>query len=98
MDSKLPLGICKQCLMKLDSALEDINEIKEDEDVSEDDKQDFETMGAYIGQIMAAISNKVSREMNEDDFINENIDMDPFEDEYDEGGDDDIMDMEIPEN
>ena len=31
IEYKLPLGLCKQAVMKLDSFMTDINEIKEDE-------------------------------------------------------------------
>lgn len=98
MDSKLPLGICKQCLMKLDSALEDINEVREDDEVSNEDKEDFQEMAAYIGQIMALITNKVSKEMDENDFMNETLEMDPLTEDTDEDDINNLLNTEIAEN
>ena len=83
-ESRLPLGIMKQACMKLDSALNDINEVLEDQEVSDKDKEDFITIKEYIGNIMAVIMNKVLREMDEDEFLNENINMDNLNDEYEE--------------
>ena len=35
---KIPLGLCKQAVMKLDSFINDINEIREDADIDPEDK------------------------------------------------------------
>lgn len=76
MNNKLPLGIMKQAIMKLDSALDDLNEIANDDDIDEIDKGDFENMSEYLTNIIAAMTIKASREMNEEEFIRENIQMD----------------------
>ena len=76
---KLPLGIMKQAIMKLDSALSDLHEIANDDDIDELDKKDFENMSDYISNIIAAITIKASKEINEEEFIRENINMDEIE-------------------
>lgn len=42
IEYRMPLGLCKQATMKLDAFITDIHEIKEDEDLSPEDKQMFE--------------------------------------------------------
>jgi hypothetical protein len=79
MNNKLPLGIMKQAVMKLDSALSDLHEIACDDDIDEIDKKDFENMSDYISNIIAAITIKASKEINEEEFIRENINMDEIE-------------------
>ncbi len=76
---KIPLGLCKQALMKLESALGDINEIREDPDLDEETKYQFEQMAEIAGNMMAAIVNIVSREMGEEEFVAETIAMDPVD-------------------
>ena len=76
---KLPLGIMKQAVMKLDSALSDLHEIACDDDIDETDKNDFEDMSECISNIIAAITIKASKEIGEEEFIRENINMDEIE-------------------
>lgn len=90
-DGRIPLGLCKQAFMKLSSALVDIHEIKEDDDLDEDEKHIFGQIADNLAISIAHITNIVTKEIDEEDFLNENIDMDPI-DEYPEK---DIMDMNI---
>lgn len=91
-DGVIPIGLCKQAHMKLESALVDIMEIKEDDDLSEEDKETFSTMAETLGLMMAHIVNIVTKEIGEDDFLNEDVGMDEL-DPYPETPN--IMDMEI---
>lgn len=79
MNNKLPLGIMKQAIMKLDSALDDLNEIANDDDIDEIDKGDFESMIECLANMLAAITIKANREISEEEFIRENINMDEIE-------------------
>ena len=90
-ESRLPLGICKQAIMKLESAMNDINDIACDEDVDQVDQDDFKMMNSYLSNIISSITVKVMNEMGEDEFIAEQIDMDPI-DEFPES---DILDEKI---
>ena len=94
-ESKLPLGICKQAIMKLDSFMNDINEIAEDEEISKEDKDKFLYMSEVVGNMLATIENMINREIDEEVFIKEEIGMDEI-DEYPEFTDeDDILDSQI---
>lgn len=93
-DGLIPVGLCKQAHMKLESALVDIMEIKEDDDLCEEDKETFDKIAETLGLMMAHIVNIVSKEMGEEEFLNENVPIDGF-DEY---PDKDVMDMEIEDN
>lgn len=75
-DGKIPLGLCKQAALKLDSFISDCCEIKEDPDLDPKDKEDFDKMVELAGVMEATIVNIVSKEMGEDDFTNENVEMD----------------------
>lgn len=90
---KIPLGLCKQAVMKLDSFINDINEIREDADIDPEDKETFDQISEIAGTMIAAITNIVSKEINEDDFLNETIDMDEI-DPY-PGDDTDILDQSV---
>lgn len=79
MESKLPLGTCKQAIMKLESALADINEIMTDEDITEEQKNLFGILSEYTGNIIASIYNEVQKEMGEEEFISETIEMDAID-------------------
>lgn len=93
MENKLPLGLCKQVVMKLDSALADVHEIIEDEDISQEQKEWFEVVAEYIATMEAVVYNQVTAEMGEDEFIAETIDMDEI-DEF-PGDSNDIMNTSI---
>lgn len=73
--SKLPLGILRHCVAALDVAKSDIHEAIEDEDITEEDRQDFEYISNIIGDIMATIVNKTNQEIPEEDFMAEHIDL-----------------------
>ena len=89
-ETKLPLGICRHCIAALESAMTDINEITEDEEVLSDDKSQFEYISEIIGNCMAVITNMVMREMDEDEFLAEQIELESFDDN-------DIEESEIPD-
>lgn len=80
-DGKLPLGILRQAVMKLESFAGDIREAAEDEDIEPTDKENFEKMAEMAGIMMANIVNTVSRELGEEEFLQEEFDMDAI-DEY----------------
>lgn len=96
-DGKIPLGLCKQVCMKLESVLVDLHEILEDPDVEGDDRDTFEQMTEMCAMIMAATTNIVMKEMEEEEFISISI---PIDDIDDYPGDEidtdtDILDQEI---
>ena len=97
-DYKLPLGLCKQAVMKLDAFITDVREIVEDPDLEQEDRQDFETMAEMAGTMLATIVNIVNKECEEAVFLGEKIPMDDI-DEYpeDPSDDADIMDTPIEE-
>lgn len=92
-ESKLPLGLCKQVSLKLASVITDLYEIREDEDVSAEDKEIFEQMTEMAGNMEAAMINIVNKELGEDEFIQETVPMDEIG-EY-PGDDVDILDQTI---
>lgn len=93
IEHKLPLGLCKQVVMKLDSIVADLHEIRVDADLDPEDALVFEQISETAGVMMAAIVNVISKEIGEEEFLNEEIMMDEF-DEY-PGDDTDILDEVI---
>lgn len=93
-DNKIPLGLCKQAVMKLDSFNTDISEILEDDDIDEKDREDFMTMKEMADAMIAVILNIIEPEYSEEDFMNENIAIDDI-DPYPDFINDDILDMNI---
>ena len=75
---RVPLGLCRHAVMKLDAFMADIHEIKEDEDLSPEDRQTFEQIVETSGEMMAAIVNMVTKEIGEDEFLSENVAVDGF--------------------
>ena len=92
-DGKLPLGILKQSVMKLGSFMQDMYEACEDDDVSDDQKHTFMALAEMAGNMSAAITNAVSAEMSEEEFMREEINMDEIE-PYPEANSD-LLDEEI---
>jgi len=82
-EHKLPLGLFKQACMKLDAFLADVHEIREDESLDEENKETLTRMIEIAGVMEANLINIVKKEMNEEDFLNEKIEMDQI-DEYPE--------------
>lgn len=76
IEYRMPLGSCKQAAMKLDAFITDIHEIKEDEDLSPEDKQTFEQIAETAGSMLAAIVNMVIKEIGEEEFLSEDVGMD----------------------
>lgn len=93
-ENNLPLGICKQAILKYESALADIREVIEDENVPDDTKDDFVKIAEYTGCIIANIYNNVMDDgMGEEEFMSEDVQMDEI-DKW-PGDCDDIMDEVI---
>lgn len=91
---KIPLGLCKQAFMKLESFSSDIREIIEEEDLDPIDRENFEKMVEISGFMMANIINIIKKECGEDEFISEEIDMDPIDPYPGEEIDIDILNQE----
>lgn len=91
---KIPLALCKQASMKLDSFMTDIREILEDEDVEPEDKATFSTMLELGSAIMVNLVNLVRKECEETDFLSEQIPMDEIDPWPGDGVDDDVLDTE----
>lgn len=95
MDNKgLPLGLCKQAMLKIEAAMQDFNEIAEDENLNDEQRLLFESLSEISGQMMASIVNFVNDEISEEDFLNEHIDMDILTEDY-PADENDIMDESI---
>lgn len=91
---RLPLGLCKQAFMKLDSFMGDIYEIKEDEDLTEDEKYEFTQMAEIAGMLATRILNIIKKECEEEDFLNEDVTIDEV-DNYPEKTEIDLLDEDI---
>lgn len=92
-DGKIPLGLCKQAALKLESFITDICEIREDPDVDESDKEDLGKMVEIAGIMEATIINMVSKECGEEEFLSVDVPMDEVG-QY-PGDDIDIMDEPV---
>ena len=76
---KLPLGLFKQACMKIDSAIADMNEIREDADIDDDSKETLTRLVEMAGTIEASLVNIIRKECGEEEFLNENIPMDEID-------------------
>ena len=96
-DGVIPLGLCKQAAMKLDSFLTDITEIMGDPDLSPKQLETFNTIKETANLMIATIVNIVASEMNEEEFMGVNVEMDKFESYPDnsESEDEDIINSNI---
>ena len=47
---RVPLGLCRHAVMKLDAFMADIHEIKEDEELSPEDRQILNRLPRYPGR------------------------------------------------
>ena len=92
-ENKLPLGLCKQVTLKLESVISDLYDIREDEDVSEEDKEIFQQMIEMAGNMEAAMINIVNKELGEEEFMQETVPMDDIG--IYPGDDADILDQSI---
>jgi len=90
-DGKLPLGILKQAVMKLDSANTDIKDAMADEDLTPDDVEALGQVSEILQNTEAYLYSMVSGEMDEDEFANEEVDMD----EISEFPESDILDTNV---
>ena len=92
-DGKLPLGIMRQAVMKMDSFISDIYECMEDDDLTNEQRATFGQIAEMAGSMQAAIVNMSNSEIEESEFINEQIPMDEIE-QY-PGSNDDLLDEPI---
>ena len=74
--NRLPLGLCKQAIMKIDSFIGDINEIREEEGLTPDEIYELTQMAEISGMLASRLLNIVKKECNEEDFLNEDVNMD----------------------
>lgn len=93
-EHRLPLGLCKQALMKLESFVGDIHEIREEDDLTDDEIYELTQMAEVAGILGVRLLNIVKKECNEDDFLSEEVNMDEIG-LYPEKVDPDILDEEI---
>lgn len=94
---RLPLGLCKQAFMKLASFIADIHEIREDEDLTNDEKYEFTQMAEVAGMLGARILNTIKKECSEEEFLNEEVTLDEI-DLFPERIDGDILDDVIDDD
>lgn len=87
--------LCKQAVMKIDSAMTDIREIIEQDNIDPDNKMMFEQMAEVGNGIIAALVTVVNKEMNEDEFMGETIDMDQIDEYPSSDNDVEVMDIEV---
>ena len=96
---RLPLGLCKQLFLKVESSIHDLEDIISDEDLTDDEKYEFQQMMEVQIMIGMRVLNSVKKEIDETDFVNEDIGMDSMESEtYEDAGDPvtfDLLDEEI---
>ena len=85
-DYRLPLGLCKQAVMKLDSFMTDIREIMVDPDLSDDEYHTFNYMCEMAAGMTAAIVNIIRDEISEEEFTDMHVEMDQI-DSYPDGRD-----------
>ena len=91
---RLPVGLFKQALMKLESFVGDIHEIREEDDLTDDEIYELTQMAEVAGILGARILNIVKKECNEDEFLNEDVAMDEIG-LYPEKVEPDLLDEEI---
>lgn len=78
-DYRLPLGLCKQAAMKLDSFMTDIREVMTDPDITDDEYHTFNYMCEMASGMTAAIVNIIRDEISEDDFNNMQVEIDEID-------------------
>lgn len=97
-DGKIPLGLCKQASLKLESFISDVYEIIEDPDLTDSDRDDFKKMAEIAGWMEAHIINIINGECEETIFLSEDIPMDQigsYPGDEIMTPDDDLLDQEI---
>ena len=68
-EPRLPLGLCKQASMKLEAFASDVYEILEDEALTPEEKEIFQTMRELSATMMAQLINIVRKECSEEGFL-----------------------------
>lgn len=92
-ESRLPLGLFKQALLKLESFADDIHEILEDPDINAEERNTLQAMSEYSATMAAHIINIIRVECDEEEFLAEEVPMDVIG-SY-PGDDMDIIDQEV---
>ncbi len=93
---RLPLGLCKQAFMKLESFISDIHEIREDEDLTPEEIYELTRMAEVAGLLGVRLLNIVKKECGEEEFLNEEVGMDEIG-LFPEQVDGDILDEVVDE-
>lgn len=78
-EPRLPLGLCKQASMKLEAFASDVYEILEDEALTPEEKEIFQTMRELSATMMAQLINIVRKECSEEEFLAEQVPMDAID-------------------
>jgi hypothetical protein len=76
---RLPLGLCKQAFMKLESYMGDLHEIREDEDLTPEEKHEFGQMLEVAELLGLRLLNIVKKECGEEEFLNEDVGIDSID-------------------
>lgn len=76
---KLPIDMLRQAVMKLESAMVDILEAREEDDMEDENRHALEGCAEIIGQVNAVIVNMVAAEMEEDEFLALELNMEEIE-------------------
>ena len=79
MDMNFPLGLCRQAIMKIDSANTDVHEMIEDTDIPQDKKEILYNISEYLCLIEASLTNLATDSDDETEFLSEELQMDIIE-------------------
>ncbi|MDE7346559.1 MAG: hypothetical protein K2N48_07460 [Muribaculaceae bacterium] len=94
-ESRLPLALFRQAILKLEAFAGDIHEIMEDESVSEEEKVTLGVIRELTATIGAHLINIVSSEIPEAEFLNEQFPMDEIGPWPGEEADEDLLQTEV---
>lgn len=93
-EHRLPLGLCKQAFMKLESFIGDIHEIREDEDLTPEELYELTQMAEVAGMLGVRLLNIIKKECSEEEFLIEEVNMDEIG-LFPEQAETDILDEEL---
>lgn len=82
MECTLPLGALKQITLKLDSVLDDFSEVAECETIDDYTREQFASMSVILREMLNTVYATVQKELDEEAFKNEHVEMDEIEDLY----------------
>lgn len=72
---KIPLDLCRQAALKLDGFIADVYEIREYENLVSEDRQILGQIAETAGEMLAAIIAMASKEMEEEEFLSNDMSM-----------------------